>query len=69
MMMREYNDACDSGDRQSALMNLITLVGELKRRLSPWYVRHEKAVSFGVGVVGIASGATSTVIAIAKALT
>lgn len=49
-------------------MNLITLVGELQRRLSPWYVRHEKAVSVGVGVVGIASGLATTVIAVAKAL-
>lgn len=68
MMVREYQDARDSGDRQSALMNLITLVGELQRRLSPWYVRHEKAVSVGVGVVGIASGLATTVIAVAKAL-
>jgi hypothetical protein len=68
MMVREYQDARDSGDRQSALMNLITLVGELQRRLSPWYVRHEKAVSVGVGVVGIASGLATTIIAVAKAL-
>jgi hypothetical protein len=68
MMVREYQDARESGDRQSALMNLITLVGELQRRLSPWYVRHEKAVSVGVGVVGIASGLATTIIAVAKAL-
>jgi hypothetical protein len=68
MMVRELREARDSGDRQDALMNMVTLVGELQRRLSPWYVRKEKAISFGVGVVGIASGATSTVIAIAKAL-
>jgi hypothetical protein len=49
-------------------MNLITLVGELQRRLSPWYVRHEKLLSFSVGVVGLASGLATTIIAVAKAL-
>jgi hypothetical protein len=54
-MIDEYDAAESSGDRQSALMNVSTLIERLKTRLSPWYVKQEQALTLlakGVGVIG-----------------
>ncbi len=66
LMIGEYEKAKASDDRQKALMNLVELVDKLQKRLSPWYVRYEKLVAFGVGAVTIISGISTTIIGILK---
>ena len=56
LMLKEYEDARDSKDRREALMNVATLLEKVTSRLSPWYVRHDKALSAGLTVVGILGG-------------
>ncbi len=44
-MWQEYKDAKESKDRVSALMSAVDLIEKLSQRLSPWYVRYEKAIT------------------------
>ena len=55
-MVREYERAKESTDRQAALMNATQLLEKLMARLSPWYVRHDRAVAAAVSAVGVVSG-------------
>lgn len=66
LMLDEYDDATASDDRQRALMNAVTILDKLTQRLSPWYVRHEKAVAFVVSAVGIISGVATATATIMK---
>ena len=44
LVLKDYEGAKEIDDRQKALMNAVTLLEKLTDRLSPWYVRHEKAL-------------------------
>jgi hypothetical protein len=55
-MIREYETAKASPDRQAALMNATKLLKQFMEHLSPWYVRHAKVVGFAVSVIGAVSG-------------
>jgi eukaryotic-like serine/threonine-protein kinase len=55
-MVHEYDQAKASSERQAALMNTAQLLEKLMTRLSPWYVRHDKAVATTVSALGIVSG-------------
>jgi serine/threonine protein kinase len=56
MMLKEYDQATEAKDRQSALMNVVTLSEKLAQRLSPWYVRYKDVIASGVAVSGAISG-------------
>jgi hypothetical protein len=60
-MVSEFGQATDSQDRQSALVNIVTIMDKLQDRLSPWHIRHRDAIATGVGVLGCASGIASAV--------
>jgi hypothetical protein len=60
-MVHEYDHAKESSDRQAALMNTAQLLEKLMQRLSPWYVRHDKAIAFAVSAVGIVAGVVKIV--------
>jgi hypothetical protein len=55
-MVREYDQAKASSERQAALMNTAQLLEKLMTRLSPWYVRHDKAIAATVSAIGIVAG-------------
>ncbi len=67
-MMGEYRGAASSNERQAALMNAAQLLEKLMSRLSPWYVRQEKALAFAVSLVGVLTGVVSLVASILKLL-
>ncbi len=56
LMLDEYNKAADAKDRQSALMNVVSLSEKLGQRLSPWYVRYKDVIASAVAVAGAVSG-------------
>jgi serine/threonine protein kinase len=60
LMLDEYGRATDAKDRQSALMNVVTLSEKLGQRLSPWYVRYKEVIASAVAVVGALSGLLTT---------
>lgn len=60
-MIREYEEARESSERQAALLNVVVLMEKLQARLSPWHVRHKDAIATGVAVVGALAGAASVV--------
>jgi len=66
MMVKEYENAKESKDRQSALMNAVSILEKLTQRLSPWYVRHDKLVAFVVSSVGILLSLVTIIMNIAK---
>jgi hypothetical protein len=57
LMLDEYRHAGEARDRQSALMNVVTLSEKLAQRLSPWYVRYKDVIASAVAVAGAISGA------------
>jgi serine/threonine protein kinase len=65
-MINEYQVARSSSDRQAALMNVVQLLEKLRIRISPWYVKQEKLVTFLVSSVGIISGIVSIILSILK---
>ncbi len=67
-MVGEYQGAASSGERQAALMNAAQLLEKLMSHLSPWYVRHEKALAFAVSLVGVLTGVASLVASVLKLL-
>ncbi|HUI55812.1 MAG TPA: serine/threonine-protein kinase [Bryobacteraceae bacterium] len=56
LMLDEYHKATDAKDRQSALMNVVSLSEKLGQRISPWYVRYKDVIASAVAVVGAVSG-------------
>ncbi len=62
LMVDEYNRARRSPDRQDALMKAVTLLEKLTEKLSPWYVRHQKSISWAVSIVGSVAGIGKTVV-------
>ncbi len=66
-MVTEYERAKKSADRQDALMKAVTLLEKLMQRLSPWYVRQQKTISWGVSIVGSLGGIAKVVSAIVNA--
>lgn len=60
-MIHEYKESNDSSDRQSALINVVTLMEKVQIRLSPWPVRHKDAIASAVTIV-------SCVVAVASAV-
>ena len=52
LMIGEYDKANASLDRQGALMKAVELMEKLQRRMTPWYVRHQALLSWGIGVTG-----------------
>ena len=65
-LVGEYQVAADGNQRQAALMNAAQLLEKLMARLSPWYVRHEKALAFALSLVGILTGTVSLVASVVK---
>ncbi|MFI5175603.1 MAG: serine/threonine protein kinase [Terriglobia bacterium] len=65
-MVREYESARESRDKQSALMNVAQLLEKLMPRLSPWYIRHEKLIAFMISFLGIVSGLVTAAASLAK---
>ena len=61
LMIGEYDKANASADRQGALMKAVELMEKLQRRLSPWYVRHQALLSWGIGVAGTVLSTFKTV--------
>jgi hypothetical protein len=55
-MLDEYGRATEAKDRQSALMNVVSLSEKLTQRLSPWYVRYKEVIASAVAVLGAVSG-------------
>jgi serine/threonine-protein kinase len=66
MMVKEYENAKDSKDRQSALVNAVAFLEKLTTKLSPWYVRHDKLVAFVVSSVGVLGGLVTIVMNVIK---
>ena len=66
LVLKDYEGAKEIDDRQKALMNAVTILEKLTERLSPWYVRHEKAVAFTVSSVGVISGLATAAATIMK---
>lgn len=56
LMLDEYQKATDAKDRQSALMNVVSLAEKLGQRLSPWYVRYKDVIGSAVAAAGAVSG-------------
>ncbi|HZT36446.1 MAG TPA: serine/threonine-protein kinase [Bryobacteraceae bacterium] len=56
LMLDEYQKATEAKDRQSALMNVVSLAEKLGQRLSPWYVRYKDAIGSAVAAAGAVSG-------------
>ena len=56
LMLDEYGRATEAKDRQSALMNVVSLSEKLTQRLSPWYVRNKEVIASAVAVLGAVSG-------------
>jgi serine/threonine protein kinase len=56
IMLNEYEAAKESDSRQKALMNAVQLLEKLMDRLQPWYVRHQKLLTFMIGILGFATG-------------
>lgn len=56
LMLEEYQKATDARDRQSALMNVVSLAEKLGQRLSPWYVRYKDVIGSAVAAAGAVSG-------------
>lgn len=56
LMLDEYQKASDTKDRQSALMNVVSLSEKLGQRLSPWYVRYKDVIGSAVAAAGAISG-------------
>jgi len=65
-MLKEYELAKESNQRQTALLNTIQLLEKLMNRLSPWYVRHDKFVAFLVSATGILSGMIAAATSLVK---
>jgi eukaryotic-like serine/threonine-protein kinase len=65
-MIHEYETSRESADRQSALLNVVTLMEKIQTRLAPWHVRHRDAITTGVAVVGCLTGIVSALSAFAS---
>ncbi len=65
-MMTEYDAAKESEDRQSALMNVATLLEKMRGRLSPWYARFERQLALATSLIGVATGVLSVVAGVVK---
>ncbi|MGH3914626.1 MAG: serine/threonine-protein kinase [Pseudonocardiaceae bacterium] len=60
-MIREYEEAKESSERQAALLNVVMLMEKLQAHFSPWHVRHKDAIATGVTVVGALAGLASVI--------
>ena len=60
-MVREYDDAKESSDKQQALVRATELLEKLLEKTSPWYVRNSKWVVAAASLVGLVSGASKLV--------
>jgi hypothetical protein len=60
ILLHEYDRAKKSSDRQEALFRAVTLMEKLSQKLSPWYVRHQKTVVWGVTLAGSLAGIGKT---------
>ena len=60
-MIREYEQARESSERQAALLNVVTLMEKLQTHFSPWYVRHKDVIATAVAVLGALAGVASVV--------
>lgn len=60
-MLHEYETGNDSGERQTALLNIVELMEKVQARLAPWHVRHRDAITLTIGVVGAATGVAGTI--------
>ena len=60
-MVREYETSKESSDRQTALLNVVTLMEKVQAHLAPWHVRHREAIASTVAVVGCLTGIVSAV--------
>ena len=56
IMVNEYEQATNFNDRQIALSKSVEFLDKLMTRLSPWYIKYEKLLTFIVSSVGIVSG-------------
>ena len=65
-MVREYESAKDSSDRQKALMNVVELMGKIQNHLAPWHVRHKEALTTVIAVIGCLVGIAQAVAAFLK---
>ncbi|MCX6593441.1 MAG: serine/threonine-protein kinase [Acidobacteria bacterium] len=65
-MVREYETAKESSDRQKALMNVVELMAKIQNHLAPWHVRHKDALTTGIAVVGCLVGIAQAVAAFLK---
>jgi len=66
LMVDEYGKLRKSRDRQALLLNVVELMEKLRRRLTPWYVRHERVLALLVSLIGVVSGAVKVVESIGK---
>jgi hypothetical protein len=62
MLVQEYDRAKKSSDRQEALVRAVSLMEKLVEKLEPWYLRHQKAMTWGISVVGSLAGIGKTLL-------
>lgn len=60
-MIREYDESKSSSERQTALMNVVSLMEKLQQHLSPWHIRHKEALALGIALLGCAAGVAQAV--------
>ncbi len=60
-MIREYEEARDSSERQAALLNVVALMEKLQAHFSPWHVRHKEAIATGIAVIGSLVGVATVI--------
>lgn len=65
-MVREYETAKESSDRQKALMNVVELMAKIQNHLAPWHVRHKDVLTTVIAVVGCLVGIAQAVAAFVK---
>jgi hypothetical protein len=62
ILIHEYDRAKKSSDRQGALVHAVKLIQELQAKLQPWYVRHQKTLTWSVALIGSSVGIAKSVL-------
>lgn len=63
-MVDEHRRGETSGDRRAALLDLVSLLEKVRHRVSPWYIRYERQLSFVIKVTSAAAGLVGLIVAV-----
>lgn len=66
LMVGQIGEAKSMSDQKAALLSAVEILEKLMKRLTPWYVRHDKLIAVLVSLVGIFSGIVKIVDTIMK---